>query len=481
MAAIGIAALWAQLRRDWLIQSTDWFEQVEQRSAELRQHRIQNESGSAITPVVLIAEPNPAEFLACFWAGLLSGWSVVLANAHWGQQEWMSIRSIVHPDVCWPACYTAKFETSDQPKRPTTPESILIPTGGSSGQVKLAHHTWSSLMASAYGFLDYFGSTDSPINAFCVLPVYHVSGLMQAIRVWLSGGQLTLTTLKHLLTPPLQPFSKVEPNTFISLVPTQLTRLLTAGYADWLAQFQAIFLGGAPSWPQLLAEARSHQLPLCLSYGMTETAAMVTALSPADFLQGKNSSGQALPHATIQILQGERVLPAGEIGQVVVRSDAIAKGYFNARSPAFTNHCLHTDDLGYLSATGHLHIVGRASGKIISGGENIYPAEVEAALWATGQVRDVCVLGLPDAEWGEAVTAVYVPAHAHVTKHSIKTALMGKSDSEPANQFTSEPASQCTQLSRYKCPKKWYSVSRLPRNAQGKINRLALMTLLSNE
>ena len=118
----------------------------------------------------------------------------------------------------------------------------------------------------------------------------------------------------------------------------------------------------------------------------------------------------------------------------------------------------------YLDADGYLHITGRASEKIISGGENIFPAEVEAALRKTNQVLDVCVVGLPHPDWGEAVAAAYVPANETVSPATLKAAL--------------------TYLSRYKHPKRWFSVPALPRNAQGKLNRSMVLehpSLLSSE
>jgi len=191
---------------------------------------------------------------------------------------------------------------------------------------------------------------------------------------------------------------------------------------------------------------------------------MVTVLSPQAFLQGGRSSGVAMHHATVQIEQDGQPLSAGEVGQIVVRSEAIAHNYFNASSAQFSSQMssrtFHTDDLGYLTADGHLHITGRANDKIISGGENIFPAEVASALWATGQVSDVCVLGLPHAEWGEAVAAVYVPTSEAVSAKTLKAALKD--------------------LSRYKHPKLWFSLSALPRNAQGKLNRSALMAQLAS-
>ncbi|MEL7224505.1 MAG: AMP-binding protein, partial [Cyanobacteria bacterium J06576_12] len=247
------------------------------------------------------------------------------------------------------------------------------------------------------------------------------------------------------------------------------TPLLRANKAPWLASFHAILLGGAPPWPSLLKHAATHNLPLCLSYGMTETAAMVSATHPQDFLQGHPlGSGHAMPHAVIRIEKKGQALSAGEVGQVVVRSKSIALGYYNAPSPNFAPNTFYTDDLGYLDADGTLHITGRASGKIISGGENIFPAEVEAALRSTGQVSDVCVVGLPHPTWGEAVSAAYVPAGESVSPNSLKTALVTPRDSDKG-----EPL-----LSRYKVPKYWFALPHLPRNAQGKLNRSALLAQL---
>ncbi|MEO1619485.1 MAG: AMP-binding protein, partial [Cyanobacteria bacterium J06632_3] len=341
--------------------------------------------------------------------------------------------------------------------------TLLIPTGGTSGQIKFTRHTWSTLLASVVGFCQTFqahfsGEGSSLINSYCVLPLYHVSGLMQTLRSALSGGQIVLSSFKALESSP--PLVSQPSDWFISLVPTQLSRLLNAGQADWLSQFRAVLLGGAPAWSTLLAEAQTQSIPLCLSYGMTETAAMVTVLSPQDFLQGRRGAGKAMPHATVQIEQAGQQVDVGEVGQVVIRSEAIAQNYYNTPSEQFSDQTFYTDDLGYLDADGYFHITGRASEKIISGGENIFPAEVEAALRKTNQVLDVCVLGLPHPDWGEVVVAVYVPVNETVSPATLKAAL--------------------THLSRYKHPKRWFSVSALPRNAQGKLNRSMVLEQLAS-
>jgi len=451
----------------------------------------QHPSPSTSRPLLLIAQSEPTEFLASFWAALLSGWDIALANPNWGQQEWQSVSQLLQPSLIWPAAlastlspfcsFSASLPASFSDSlslSPASPPAILIPTGGSSGNIKFARHTWHSLTIAALGFCNHFQPDGGPINAYCVLPLYHVSGLMQAIRTIVSGGQLFFSPFKSLLSASSQPaspslstyLSSTYSSTYLSLVPTQLERLLQANKAAWLSQFYAVLLGGAPPWRSLISQAIAQQIPIYLSYGMTETGAMITAarvessvilssdgLSSIDKNTSIFSSGQVLPHATVHVERDGQGLPSGEVGQIVVRSAAIAQGYYNLPSSAFASGIFYTDDLGYLDAAGALHITGRSSRKIISGGENIFPTEVEAALRSTGQVSDVVVIGLPHPEWGEVVTAIYVPTDDTVSAKSLKQ------------------SSQLAQLSRYKHPKQWIAVRHLPRNAQGKVNQSALL------
>ena len=529
--------LWTKLNRQWLIGSPQinqtWFANVETRRQilnhkailpscriglspvplqpvkvqELNSQELDSQDGyptrafnlfsSAIAsnsypakrPLLLIAEPDPLDFLASFWAALLSGWNIALANPNWGTQEWQSALQILSPDLVWAsnslsnaapnqalsnAIADPNAPTPDEnlsPKQASSPfPSILIPTGGTSGQLKFAHHTWQTLLTATASFCHTF---PTPVNTYCVLPLHHVSGLMQILRAWYSHGQVIITTFKLLETTA--PAIDDPHNWYISLVPTQLTRLLQANKGTWLSQFQAVFIGGAPTWPALLNQATKQNIPICLSYGTTETAAMVAALSPKDFLTdsaAQNTSGYSLSHAKIEIQADGKPLPPNAIGQIVIHAASIALGYY-AQSPSFAPQTFHTDDLGYLTPSGQLHITGRASSKIISGGENIFPAEVEAALRSTGQLKDVHVFGQLDPQWGEIVTAAFVPAHSQVTVSSIQAAI-----ARDTAQFSPEDTPP-TQLSRYKYPKKWISLSVIPRSAQGKLLKSELMAQIA--
>ncbi len=408
---------------------------------------------------VLISEPKPTEFLASFIAAVAAGCQIFLCNPNWGKQEWQQIWKLVQPDIIFGKIPVDQKLDKNYPPKPAPTDnqnhqffqhhSIMIPTGGSSGKIKFAIHTWETLMSSVGGFQEYFQV--QKINSFCVLPLYHVSGLMQFMRSFSTGGDLViLSSYKDI-------FDKKEWNInhndfFISLVPTQLQSLLqNSETAYWLSSFQTVLLGGAPAWEELFDAARNYQIRLAPTYGMTETASQVATLKPEDFLAGNNSNGQMLPHAQI-IVKNEsgEILGENQIGNIIIKAKSLALGYY----PNIFNNfeSLATDDLGFFDDRGFLNIVGRRSQKIITGGENVFPTEVEAAILATGLVADVCVVGLADKYWGEVVTAVYVVHYLEVSVEKLLAAIDGK-------------------LSKFKQPKYWVRVESLPRNSQGKINQ----------
>lgn len=406
--------------------------------------------------LVLINETESACFLAYLWSALLAKATLVLANPNWKQQEWQQVTAQIQPDVILGQAPSPSFASVT--KRPE-PGQILIATGGSSGQIKFVIHTWATLTAAAQGFLTHFNQ--QPVNSYCVLPLYHVSGLMQAIRVWLSGGRLVIQPFKHLELG--QRLVQPDPSWFISLVPTQLQRLINDDSARaWLSQFRAILLGGAPAWPDLLKQ--SVQLPIALTYGMSETAAQVATLFPKDFQQGVRSNGLPLPHVTLAVhdLHSSQPVPMGTVGQIALKSSSLGLGYWQGAKFSQSQNWFYPDDLGYLDQKGHLHIVGRNSQKIITGGENVFPAEVEAALLATGLVQDACVVGLPDPVWGQTVAALCVPA----ADSQLTNSQMLKVSLKP-------------RLSAYKHPKHWCFVETIPRNDQGKVNRSQVLAWLT--
>lgn len=440
-----LVSLRQRVNDDWLVDqdSQKFFAIVEQTRQELMAIADDRQRICWPRPLrVILAEREPVQFLARFFAACTAEVHVFLANPDWSQTEWQQARAIVQPDRIWgeasalsaPAP-TLRSLSSDiglpEAAWPVLPQSlIMVPTGGSSGQIRFAMHTWETLIASVHGFQQHFGV--SQINSICVLPLYHVSGLMQAVRSLSTGGSLAIVPFQQLQAGKLDSLDPAH--WFLSLVPTQLQRWLETNTSlAWLTRLQAILLGGGPAWSELLEHARQRRLPLAPTYGMTETASQIATLKPAEFLLGLTGCGCLLPHAQIE----------PRSGLLTICAQSLALGYYPQR---FSTPEFQPDDIGYLN-DGYLHIVGRQSDKIITGGENVYPAEVEAALRATGFVHDVCVIGIPDRQWGQAIAAIYV---ADAARTEIEAALT---------------------LSRFKRPKHWILVDRLPRNAQGKLNR----------
>ena len=315
-----------------------------------------------------------------------------------------------------------------------------IPTGGTRGGLRFARHDENTLSAAVRGFVDFFGL--ERINAVDVLPPYHVSGFMSRVRCAATGGRHVTMEWRRLEAGERPDLDAGAGPWVISLVPTQLQRLLSSVDATaWLRRFEVVFVGGGPSWPSLTDQAAAAQIRVALTYGMTETAAMVAAISPTDFLAGERTGATVMPHARIEL---------GPDATVIVEGTSVFRGYF----PDFeTARRFQTDDVGQWDDRGRLRILGRKDAVIITGGKKVQPLEVEAALQATGQFVDVAVLGMPDPTWGEAVVACYP-----------------RGETTGPNLSVVERGVEST-LAPHKRPKRYVAISDWPRNAQGKLSR----------
>jgi len=422
---------------DWLI--CDHSQELPQIATELYLQLMQLSN-----PKIIIAERSPVRFLGSFIAACAAKCPVFLCNPDWGKDEWEQVFNLVQPDIVLGVNHNFSKSPIINHELPIT-NSIMIPTGGSSGKIKFAIHTWQTLTASVQGFTEYF-SIDS-VNSFCILPLYHVSGLMQFMRSLTTGGKLVISTSKKLENCQIPNIKPEE--FFISLVPTQLQKLLqNIELTQWLSKFSTVLLGGAPPWEELLEKARFHQIRLAPTYGMTETASQIATLKPDEFLKGKFNSGKILPHAKIII--------DNQPGNINIQSQSLALGYYPQIWENRNNFVV--DDIGFLDNQDYLHIIGRNSDKIITGGENVYPTEIESAIRKTEMVIDVCVIGIADKHWGQALTAIYTPKNKNISHIEIQNQLKN-------------------QLSKFKIPKYWISLANLPRNVQGKINRQQLQKI----
>ncbi|HEX2885302.1 long-chain-fatty-acid--CoA ligase [Vineibacter terrae] len=254
--------------------------------------------------------------------------------------------------------------------------------------------------------------------------------------------------------------------THLLLVPTMIQMLLEhpAFVADDMRSVETIFYGGSPMSEALLARAirAFPNAALVQAYGMTETTAIATVLEPgyhtlAGPLAGRLSSvGRAASHVEVKVVDGRGAEhPPGGVGEIVVRGPNVMKGYWNLpdlTAATVRNGWMHTGDAGYMDADGFLHVVDRLKDMIISGGENVYSAEVENAIAQHPGVRLCAVIGIPDARWGEAVHAVVWPT-------------------EPAAVRGEEIIAHCRKLiAGYKCPRSVDVTDRpVPLSAAGKI------------
>jgi O-succinylbenzoic acid--CoA ligase len=385
------------------------------------------------TQRVAIKESDPRKFMAAFSRAASGGAEVFLCNPDWAEFEQRQLATLL--------LSRSDTRTLHDPERGW----LMIPTGGTSGNLRFARHDSRTITAAVRGFTRHFSLTQ--VNAVGLLPLYHVSGLMAWMRCVLTGGEYRPVDWKLIEGGVLPVLPAKAQGWTLSLVPTQLERLLRQERAvEWLRSFRVIFVGGAPAWPALLDRAAAQGLPLSPGYGMTETAAMVAGLRPEEFLTGSRSCGAVLPHAQVSF---------DDEGSILLNGDSVFRGYWPEwrESEAFA-----TQDGGWLDDRGHLHVSGRRDAVIITGGEKVNPAEVEAVLRGTGQLSDVVVFGLPDAEWGESVVAAF-PA-------------------EPRPDLARVEAALARLLSPAKRPKRLVGLPTWPVNAQGKVNRAEVARLV---
>ncbi|MEX1670074.1 long-chain-fatty-acid--CoA ligase [Zhongshania guokunii] len=298
-------------------------------------------------------------------------------------------------------------------------------------------------------------------NDVCLLamPFFHVGGIGLAFMA-LRGGASAV------IVPEFSPreLLKIVPEFGISrtfLVPAALRAILLlpeAAAADW-SSLQQIIYGAAPMPEALLLEAlRIIKCDFVQNYGMTELSGTVVHLPPKDHVPGSKrlrAAGLATPNTEIKIIDSHGyAVSQGEVGEILIRSPATMLAYWKnpeATASTLIDGYIHTGDAGYQDDDGYLYIFDRVKDMIISGGENIYPIEVENALFNHPDITDVAVIGIPDEQWGEAVTAVVVrKEHSKVSEQELIT-------------FAKE------QIATYKCPKKIVFSAELPRNASGKI------------
>ncbi len=274
-----------------------------------------------------------------------------------------------------------------------TDPATLVFTSGSTGVPKAALHSVGSHVASARGSVAFLGLRPGD-RWLLTLPLYHVGGLAVLFRCVLAGAAVVLPDEGV----PIEQAVSEHGVTHTSLVATQLLRVLRGGRPEALGRMQAVLLGGSAVPPGLVAEAHALGLPIHTSYGLTEMASTVAATPPGASLDALSTSGVVLP---------DRAVRLADDGEILVRGATLFEGYVEGETvalPTGAGGWFPTGDLGAWAETDGgrmLRVVGRKDHLFISGGENVQPEEIEAALGRINGVRRSVVVPVGDDEFGQ--------------------------------------------------------------------------------
>ncbi|MAU08640.1 MAG: o-succinylbenzoate--CoA ligase [Anaerolineaceae bacterium] len=336
----------------------------------------------------------------------------------------------------------------------------IIHTSGTSGTPKGAVLTYGNFYQSAMASAYRLGVLPED-RWLCVLPLYHVGGLSILIRSVLYGTAVDL--VEKFDVDAINRKLTEEPITLVSLVPTMLYRLLEARTQPWNDQLRLVLLGGAAPSAELLQRCHDEGVPVATTYGLTEAASQVATAGPELARRKPGTVGKPLLFTQVKVVKetGGEAKP-GDYGEVLVSGPTVMQGYYNnpdATDKTLKNGWLHTGDIGYLDDDGDLFLVQRRSDLIVTGGENVYPVEVEAVLRGHPAIKEVAVTGLDHPEWGQQVAAALV-----INDN------MSVSDEDLITYCRDH-------LAGYKIPRHFLKVGALPQTGSGKIQRGALREL----
>jgi len=328
----------------------------------------------------------------------------------------------------------------------------LIPTSGSTGGPKLVCLTHGNVAAAVESSSRLLGNGQRDTWLLC-LPLTHVAGLSILWRSAATGGAVRLVAgfeasgVAAILT-------RGEAS-WVSLVPTMLRRLLAADAGPYPATLAGVLVGGAAVDEALVLRALAAGLPVLSSYGMTEACSQIATVAPGEAADSIGSVGRPVPGMSVEVVGPGGAVEDGVEGDIYVDGPAVSPGY--DRAPPRVSP-LRTGDRGYLDGGGRLVVVGRGDDVIVTGGENVQPALVEAAITSHPGVRLAAVFGAPDVEWGEVVVASVVA---------------------PGESAASLEEHVRARLRRFEVPRRWVFLDHLPVLANGKVDKASLRRRLA--
>ncbi len=341
--------------------------------------------------------------------------------------------------------------------------AVVVFTSGSTGRPRGAVLGRAALRASSEAHAAVFGWRDDD-RWLLSLPTAHVGGLMIVVRSLLARRTIVLggraSSRSFDAEDALRTIDR-HGVTLLSVVPTMLGRLLSGREGGAPASLRAVLVGGAPAPPALMARARRRRWPVFATYGLTEACSQVATERPREALGGV---GEPLPGVEVRIASRD-----GHAGSIRIRGAVLFDGYLGSEPNASLDRPFDADgwfdtgDLGALDDSGGLRVLGRRSDRILSGGENVDPAEVEAAVVEWPGASAACVVGVKDEEWGERVAAM----------------VAGSRGFDAAGGLPALEEHLRGRLAGFKRPRRWKVVERLPVAPSGKVDRRACRALLA--
>ncbi|OHU99491.1 class I adenylate-forming enzyme family protein [Mycobacterium talmoniae] len=358
---------------------------------------------------------------------------------------------------------TGHDDTAPQPADPVLSKdavALLVYTSGTTGRPKGVELTHANIMAMAQSMIAFTGLGPAD-HSLLILPLFHVNGIVVSVLApLLAGGRATVagrfdpTTFFDLV-------ERIRPTTF-SAVPTIYGMLAALGddVVPDTSSLRYAVCGAAPMPVELIRrfEGRYH-VPIVEGYGLSEGTCAATS-NPLHGVRKPGTVGIALPGVQVATMNDRgQLVTDGSPGEVVIKGPIVMRGYLNRpeeTAKTIIDSWLHTGDIGVLDADGYLTLVDRVKDMIIRGGENIYPKEIESAIYTHPDVREAAVVGRPDPVYGEVPVAfVFFRDGADTTPDTLREHLTKS-------------------LAKYKLPTEIIAVAGLPKNPVGKIDKPAL-------